>query len=370
MALINSQEREALAKPQPSQQAHQHKKPSLSADAFPALSSAAAPPAPAQWITVSKGKEKPRARVEPPPPPREPAFNPVADFPTLPANKAKPKKIAMTPAPRPNPPPPQPDPPKPTKKDRKKQSNTAKKENISELAYVNGVIDGKIARELSYASEAAATPVERKIKTVESSSAGTGARNGGTGDFKMTARDYPPLNPRSDNAPAPQPQPQPRPAKKIPNGKISSVPPGFERPTCDGMTFTNSSGQTFPAPVHAYIPPPDFEQRNRALVKKFAVALGGAAAVEDFKVASRAFRDDIISAEEFYQHCRSAVGSQLDTVFPELVALLPDIRKQQELVVGRNMGSALEVCSTCGQLVVPRDHIAHDTAHWPALSSR
>ncbi|RVE44467.1 hypothetical protein evm_010871 [Chilo suppressalis] len=366
VASINSQEMSALSRAQTNTSHSQPKKVPLNTEAFPALSSTSTPAAPPQWITVSKSKEKPKpSKPEPPPQPRQPSFNTVADFPTLPANsKTKPKK--SQPQSQPAPTPIQNENTKPSKKEKKK--NNSKKENIAEVPYVNGVIDKKIAKELSYGASVINNQSldSKKIKTAETSSSLTvnveKNRNGGNGDFKMASKDYPPLNPKSSNT-----------VSSVTSNKMlnGSVPPGFKaRPACDGMTFTNSSGQTFPAPVHTYIPPPDFEQRNRDLVKKFNVALGGAAAVEDFKVASRAYRDSIISAEEFYQHCRNAVGSQFDNLFPEMVALLPDIAKQQELVVGRSMGSQLEVCSTCGQLLAASDKINHDTAHWPPLASR
>lgn len=345
----------------------QPKKPPLNSEAFPALSSSSAPVAPPQWITVkSKDKQRP-AKPEPPPQPREPAFNPVADFPTLPVNhtKSKPKKQQQA---QPPPPPPQNtnDNTKLSKKEKKKQNS--KKENLDDMFHVNGTNDKRLLRE-SYASvntNNATSPTEggKKIKTVETTSAGTGgtdkSKNGGTGDFNLAAKDYPPLNSRSENC---------LPKNKLPNG---NVPPGFKprpAPACDGMTFTNSAGQTFPAPLHTYMPPPDFEHRNRALVKKFAAALGAAPAVEEFKVASRAFRDSSISAEQFHAHCRAALGAQFDAVFPELVALLPDIAKQQELVAGRG-AAELDVCATCGQLLAPRDRAPHAQAHWPALAPR
>lgn len=367
----------------------QRKKPqTASSEAFPALSSSAAPATPPQWITVSKSKEKPKINKPDPSPPREATFNPVADFPGLPANKAKPKK-QPTPAPQlpknhftPQPIKSTPNPfavteTKQSKKEKKK--NISKKENIiseptAPLVQVNG-LDKKYARDPSL-TEANLNNnnevVDRKIKTIETVPAASTntekIRNTGNGDFTLASKEFPSLNPRAKNQPIPQAKIEyPRENKKM-NGNVSA-PPGFKsRPACDGMMFTNSSGQTFPAPVHSYIPPPEFEQRNRTLVKKFAVALGGAAAVENFKVASRAFRDSIISAQEFYEHCKNAMGVQLDEVFPDLVALLPDIGKQQELVVGRDLN--LEICPTCGQVVAPEDRIAHDTAHWPPLAPR
>lgn len=347
---------------------HQQKKPQLSSEAFPALSSSSAPSAPPQWITVSKNKEKQRViKTEPPPAPRQPAFNTVADFPTLPQN-GKPKTKKTQP-----PPPVNNEPPKPSKKEKKKQNS--KKENIAEVPLVNG-LDKKFMRDPAFdptgMNSERNVVADKKIKTIDTVSATVNnekQRNGSNGDFSLASKDYPPLAPRSENGvptiitPTPA---KPLMSKKIANGTVQS---GIKsRPACDGMTFTNSAGQTFPAPVHAYIPPPDFEQRNRALVKKFQVALGGPEAVEDFKVASRAFRDSIISAEEFYQHCHIALGSQFDSVFTDLVALLPDIAKQQELVVGRDI--KLDVCVTCGQLLAPGDRIAHDTAHWPPLAPR
>ncbi|KAJ8730213.1 hypothetical protein PYW07_017251 [Mythimna separata] len=355
VALINSQEMQALKSNHV--QCH-HKKAPLSSEAFPALSATSAPVAPPQWITVSKSKEKQKpSKPSPPPTPREPSFNPVSDFPTLPINmtKSKSKKQAQ---PQPPPPPQNIENTKLSKKEKKKQNS--KKENLLDTYNVNGTNDKKLLKE-SYASVNAnnnnQTVEDKKIKSVDATVDSEKNRNGGNGDFSLAAKDYPPLNSRSDNS---------LPTKKMANG---SVPPGFKpRPACDGMTFTNSAGQTFSAPLHTYMPPPNFEHRNRALVKKFAVALGGPEAVEQFKTASRAFRDSSISAEQFHQHCRTALGAQFEAVFPELVALLPDIAKQQELMVGRS--EELHMCATCGQLLAPADRAAHNTQHWPPLAPR
>lgn len=366
-----------------------HKKPQLNSEAFPALSSSAAPSAPPQWITKPKEKSKP-VKAKSPPTPKEATYNQVADFPTLPVNNKSKNKKAATPVAQPQPQPksqPKPQsPPTPTiqtnntkasKKEKRKQASLLDEES-NDYTYVNGLSDKFSKQQIKEAYNAAVNvnnnqnvELDRKIKTVETVSSVPNntdkKRNGGNGDFALAPKEYPPLSKKGNTVPDYPPltsKKQDTLSKKVANG---SVPPGFKaRPACDGMTFTNSSGQTFPAPVHTYIPPPDFEQRNRALVKKFAEALGGAAALEDFKVASRAFRDNIISAEDFYQHCRNAMGSHLESLFPDLVALLPDIGKQQELVVGRDVD--LEVCSTCGQLVAPRDRISHDTAHWPPLA--
>ncbi|XP_069358859.1 E3 ubiquitin-protein ligase ZNF598 isoform X2 [Maniola hyperantus] len=369
VSLINSDEMRAFKNNHTNSQP---KKAQLGTEAFPALSSSSTPTAPPQWITVSKSKEKGKPKPDPPPvPTRETGFNPIADFPTLPINtktKSKKTQLQLQSHPKPQ--------PQPTnnnistesnknKKEKKKQNKT---QNPVDFDLVNGVNDLNMKKEYLAASvnnNNNSAETDRKIKTI--SDTPSVHKNTGNGDFNLAIKEYPPLNPRADKFVPPSVKTENFASKIVQNG---SAPPSKKRPPCDGMTFTNSAGQTFPAPVHSYIPPPDFEQRNRALVKQFAVALGGAAAVEDFKVASRAFRDSIISAEEFYLHCQAALGSQLETVFPDLVALLPDIAKQQELVIGRDIGCKLEVCSTCGQLLSPNDRIAHDTAHWPPLSSR
>lgn len=353
----------------------QQKKPQqMSSEAFPALSSSSAPTTTPQWISVSKSKAKQKpTKPEPPPQPREPSFNPVADFPTLPIS-TKPKK---KPHPAPLPPPPSPPAPapietKPTKKEKKKLNQIAKKENsVTEVPLVNG-LDKKYARDPSFTEVTISNNNDvGKIKTIDTvgESAPTQEKNrNGKGDFALASKDYPPLNPKSSNAKSIPSAP----SKKTPNGSVPPgfAPPGFKaRPACNGMTFTNSSGQTFSAPVHSYIPPPDFERRNRDLVDKLTAALGGPAAVEAFKVASRDFRHGATGAEQFYKHCRDAMGSRLDAILPELVALLPDIGKQQELVAGRSLPS-LELCAACGQLLPAQDTAAHRAAHWPPLAPR
>lgn len=385
VTLINSQEMQALKNSNNSTHS-QPKKVPINVEAFPALSSSSTPSAPPQWIKVSKAKEKSKpARPEPQQPPREPAFNAAADFPTLPVNikpKAKkpPQQLIHRPLHQPTPQPLPPPEIKLTKKEKRKQNNI-KKENSepTDITYVNGMSEKFTKQQMKEAYNAAmmndspSVEIDTKIKTIVEAPSAVNAekkRNGGNGDFSFTSKDYPPLSKNSNAAPSKSANSLTRSAKEVlssvPNGK---PPPGFKpRPACDGMTFTNSAGQTFPAPVHTYIPPPDFEQRNRALVNNFAAALGGAAAVEDFKVASRAFRDSIISAAEFREHCAVAMGPKLDDVLPELVALLPDIAKQQELVVGRALPD-LSPCATCGQLLAPSDLGAHDAAHWPPLAT-
>ncbi|XP_050670771.1 E3 ubiquitin-protein ligase ZNF598 [Leptidea sinapis] len=359
--LINSEEMQSYKN---NKSNHQQKKSPPSAEAFPALTSSSAPIAPPQWITVSKSNSKAKqTRKQPEPPPREPKYNPVADFPSLPVNSKPKKKVQIQPQPQPTV-----NPIADSAKKNKKKQNTSKKEN-NDANFANGVVERDEYILASVNVNNTSSEADRKIKTISEKPAENTSKSQRS-DFALAAKEYPPLNPHAPSC-----------VNVVNTGSVTlnnivsrpavngKTPPGFKkRPPCDGMTFTNSSGQTFCAPVHEYIPPPDYELRNRLLVKKFAAALGDSAAMEDFKVASQAFRDSIIDADEFYRHCESVLGSKMDAVFAELIALLPDIAKQQELAVGRDVN--LSVCSTCGQLISGADSISHDTAHWPPLASR
>lgn len=52
-------------------------------------------------------------------------------------------------------------------------------------------------------------------------------------------------------------------------------------------------------------------------------------AMNEFKLISQMFREDAYGAIPYYEHCKLALGDQFAEVFPELLALLPDIGKQE-----------------------------------------
>lgn len=114
-------------------------------------------------------------------------------------------------------------------------------------------------------------------------------------------------------------------------------PPGFSNvklnsvvKTSNNLTFENSLGQKYNIiPSHNYLPPDDVAERNSALVMNFQMALKSSDAYEQFKEFSKMFRNGSYHALPYYEHCRSALGDQFDDVFPELLALLPNISKQQ-----------------------------------------
>lgn len=64
------------------------------------------------------------------------------------------------------------------------------------------------------------------------------------------------------------------------------------------------------------------------LVSHFSKALDTAALTE-FRTVSQLFRDGSCNANAYYGHCESVLGDRFEAIFPELLALLPDIQKQQ-----------------------------------------
>lgn len=184
---------------------------------------------------------------------------------------------------------------------------------------------------------------------------------------------------------------------------FASPPPGFGSPMpppppgfsikynslerlhgSNGLTFTNSSGESYSIlppddTSHAYVPPPDFQRRNTCLVARLNEVLVQQGKIDKFRYVSGLFRGGTCDAEEYYTHCREVMGSDaFENVFPELLVLLPDIVKQQELfkVHKRELGGkakGLEVCATCNQVVKNgadfRTHMSSHTLenHFPAL---
>lgn len=162
-----------------------------------------------------------------------------------------------------------------------------------------------------------------------------------------------------------------------PPGINMQPPPGF---AANDLTFTNSSGQTYSIlPQSQFIPPPNFAQRNRILVEKFMSAINSNERIYEFKQISIMFRNGDFPSEKYYERCKKEIGSEFEQIFPELLVLLPDINKQQELFNHhvKNGGSKkfLEVCASCNQVVCSNDlrsHLANHTLenHFPALGAQ
>ncbi|XP_046413290.1 E3 ubiquitin-protein ligase ZNF598 [Neodiprion fabricii] len=169
-------------------------------------------------------------------------------------------------------------------------------------------------------------------------------------------------------------------------GSAPPPPPGFfvtlnsvQRPQSNGLTFTNSSGQSYSIlpnndkqqdKHYEYVPPPDFSKRNKNLVAKVSEELGVSEAIEEFRYLSGLFRQGTCNAQDYYSRCRDSMGmSAFGTIFPELLVLLPDISKQQELfkIHKKESGSklkGLDACATCAQVVKSGSDLrAHLSSH-------
>lgn len=119
-------------------------------------------------------------------------------------------------------------------------------------------------------------------------------------------------------------------ANEIPTKKL---PPGFNN-------FSLSTNENeFPnllnehlgtsTSIYSFLPPPQATKRNLALVAEFQKSFTSPESMQQFKEMSNMFRDGNYFASSYYDTCKVVLGSRFDEVFPELLALLPDIEKQQ-----------------------------------------
>lgn len=178
-------------------------------------------------------------------------------------------------------------------------------------------------------------------------------------------------------------------------GTTTPPPPGFcikynsmdKINNSNGLTFTNSSGESYSIlpdnskhdSAYNYVHPPEFQKRNKCLVAKVNEVLMQHDQIEEFRYISGLFRQGTCNAQDYYMHCREVMGlSAFENVFSELLVLLPDIEKQQELfkVHKKESGNkikGLEICATCGQVLKNgsdfRTHMTSHTLenHFPAL---
>ncbi len=96
-----------------------------------------------------------------------------------------------------------------------------------------------------------------------------------------------------------------------------------------------------PRPDAVYRQPHDFAARNKSLVSSVTRVLGGKSLeFSRFKDLSGRFRRGEVNCRDFYDECLAltmssgdcegeAAAEALMKFFPELIALLPDIKKQK-----------------------------------------
>ncbi|XP_035911847.1 LOW QUALITY PROTEIN: E3 ubiquitin-protein ligase ZNF598 [Anopheles stephensi] len=175
--------------------------------------------------------------------------------------------------------------------------------------------------------------------------------------------------------------------------RVPAPPPGFGNVklnsvarNMNNMTFTNSTGESYNIlPTHSYVSPSNASKRNQVLVTHFQRALKNQDALMEFRTISQMFRDGQYEASAYYDHCKIALGDRFQEIFPELIALLPTIAKQQELYLvfcqdeknrpktgsavakgkaSNSVSTKLEVCQVCKQVLVQDDLTEHYQTHY------
>ncbi|KAJ8246071.1 hypothetical protein GJAV_G00263330 [Gymnothorax javanicus] len=188
-------------------------------------------------------------------------------------------------------------------------------------------------------------------------------------------------------------------------GPPHKPPPGFTGiPLNANVVEPAIPAISMPAhPPVTYLIPDNFQQRNMELIQSIKIFLqNDESKFNEFKTYSGQFRQGVISAVEYHRSCRELLGENFRKVFNELLVLLPDTEKQQELLAAHGDFRALEkqsgskpkknkksawqtvsnnnldldcqICPTCRQVVAQKDFSAHKTLHigdedFPSLQS-
>ncbi|KAF7691110.1 E3 ubiquitin-protein ligase ZNF598 isoform X1 [Silurus meridionalis] len=177
---------------------------------------------------------------------------------------------------------------------------------------------------------------------------------------------------------------------------ISKPPPGFT-----GVPLNSNLAEravpVFNRPTSSlgtYHMPENFKQRNMDLIQSIQNLLqNDESKFNEFKNYSGQFRQGLISAAQYHKSCHELLGENFSRVFNELLVLLPDTQKQQELLTAHADFKAMEkqqpgskgkknkkkawqsctstntldldcqVCPTCKQVLAPKDFSDHKTLH-------
>ncbi|XP_028843065.1 E3 ubiquitin-protein ligase ZNF598 [Denticeps clupeoides] len=189
-------------------------------------------------------------------------------------------------------------------------------------------------------------------------------------------------------------------------GPVGKPPPGFTGVPLNGnveptVPLINRSVQ----PLGTFLAPENFQQRNMDLIQSIKnFLLNDESKFNEFKTYSGQFRQGVISAAQYHRSCQELLGDNFSRVFNELLVLLPDTQKQQELLTAHGDSKALEkqqgtakakknkkkvwqtvsgslgseldcqVCPTCRQVLAMKDFNYHKALHigdddFPSLQS-
>lgn len=80
---------------------------------------------------------------------------------------------------------------------------------------------------------------------------------------------------------------------------------------------------------YIFLPPQNASNRNESLAKEFQKVLTTPESMQEFRNVSKMFREGNYFPKSYYETCQHVLGAGFETIFPELLALLPDIQKQQ-----------------------------------------
>ncbi|XP_035037666.2 E3 ubiquitin-protein ligase ZNF598 [Hippoglossus stenolepis] len=190
-------------------------------------------------------------------------------------------------------------------------------------------------------------------------------------------------------------------------------PPGFT-----GIPLNSNVVEPAPSAVNllpklsssGYLVPEDFHQRNLELIQSIRMYLrDDETKFNQFKNYSAQFRQGVVSGAQYHCSCKDLLGEDFNCIFNELLVLLPDTGKQQELLSAHADCKALEkqsgsgggkknknkknawqmptsvasiaaelecqVCPTCRQVLARKDFNSHKTLHirdtdeFPSLQS-
>ncbi|XP_054376171.2 E3 ubiquitin-protein ligase ZNF598-like [Pongo abelii] len=204
--------------------------------------------------------------------------------------------------------------------------------------------------------------------------------------------------PRLQRCGAPEGHASPTPAG--PGAPSQQADPGFSgllpsrHPACvpsPATTTTTTKAPRPPPAPRAYLVPENLRERNLQLIQSIRDFLqSDDARFSEFKGHSGEFRQGLISAAQYYKSCRDLLGENFQKVFNELLVLLPDTAKQQELLSAhtgfcnrektlstkskKNKKSAWQattqqagldcrVCPTCQQELARGDASSHQALH-------
>ncbi|NWS75227.1 ZN598 ligase, partial [Crotophaga sulcirostris] len=182
--------------------------------------------------------------------------------------------------------------------------------------------------------------------------------------------------------------PPPPPGLSVP---VSKPPPGFAVIPSTTIPEPITTSLKEPKSCHgSYLIPENFQQRNIQLIQSIKEFLqSDESKFNKFKTHSGQFRQGLISAAQYYKSCRELLGENFKKIFNELLVLLPDTVKQQELLSAHNdfrikekqssnkpkknkknvwqsdSNSDLDchICPTCKQVLTQQDIVTHKALH-------